>query len=91
MFSIVLVGPERSVGRGVSYGEPSGELWRFGQELDLLIVGSRGYGPIARLVNGSTSNYLARRAPCPLLVLPRDVVNVTEADIDDRVRLAARS
>ena len=54
-----------------TYGEPSDELARFGDELDLLIVGSRGYGPIGRLFNGSTSNYLARRARCPLLVLPR--------------------
>jgi hypothetical protein len=32
------------------------------------IVGSRSYGPVGRLFNGSTSNYLARRARCPLLV-----------------------
>jgi nucleotide-binding universal stress UspA family protein len=55
----------------VTYGEPSEELARFGGELDLLIVGSRSYGPIGRLFNSSTSNYLARRAQCPLLVLPR--------------------
>jgi nucleotide-binding universal stress UspA family protein len=53
------------------YGEPSDELARFGEDLDLLIVGSRGYGPVGRLINGSTSTYLARHATCPLLVLPR--------------------
>ena len=63
----------------VSYGEPSEELASFAAELDLLIVGSRGYGPVGRLFNGSTSNYLARRARCPLLVLPRGVVQKTEA------------
>jgi nucleotide-binding universal stress UspA family protein len=68
-----------------TYGEPSEELARFGDELDLLIVGSRGYGPIGRLFNGSTSNYLARRARCPLLVLPRTAAAGDEpADIGDR-------
>lgn len=54
-----------------SYGEPGEELARFGQEVDLLAVGSRGYGPLQRLLHGSASNYLARHARCPLLVLPR--------------------
>jgi nucleotide-binding universal stress UspA family protein len=52
----------------VTYGEPSEELAAFSDGLDLLIVGSRSYGPVGRLFNGSTSNYLARRARCPLLV-----------------------
>ncbi|MGZ4173605.1 MAG: universal stress protein [Solirubrobacteraceae bacterium] len=53
------------------YGEPSDELARFGERVDLLIVGSRAHGPLGRLLNGSTSNYLERHAPCPLLVMPR--------------------
>lgn len=53
------------------YGEPGDELLRFGEQVDLLIVGSRGYGPVGRLFNGSTSTFLARHAQCPLLVLPR--------------------
>jgi len=39
--------------------------------VDLLVVGSRSYGPVKRLVVGSTSNYLERHARCALLVLPR--------------------
>jgi nucleotide-binding universal stress UspA family protein len=54
-----------------TYGEPSEELAHFSEGLSLLIVGSRGYGPLGRVFNGSTSSYLERRAPCPLLVLPR--------------------
>jgi nucleotide-binding universal stress UspA family protein len=53
------------------YGLVGEELAAFGDELDLLIVGSRGYGPWQRLVLGSTSNYLQRHARCSLLVLPR--------------------
>jgi nucleotide-binding universal stress UspA family protein len=53
------------------YGLTGEELATFGDVLDLLVVGSRSYGPLRRLVLGSTSNYLQRRARCPLLVLPR--------------------
>lgn len=56
------------------YGLPGEELATFGQKVDLLLVGSRGYGPIKRLVLGSTSEYLARHARCALLVLPRGAV-----------------
>jgi nucleotide-binding universal stress UspA family protein len=40
-------------------------------DLDLLVVGSRGYGPLRRVFLGSTSTHLFREAACPVLVLPR--------------------
>ena len=46
------------------------ELLAFGDEVDLLIVGSRGHGPLRRLVLGSTSLQLTREARCPLLIVP---------------------
>ena len=58
------------VGRAV-YGLAGEELAAFGEDLDLLVVGSRSYGPVKRLVLGSTSEYLERHARCSLLVLPR--------------------
>jgi nucleotide-binding universal stress UspA family protein len=57
-------------GRAV-YGLAGEELAAFGSGLDILVVGSRGYGPVRRLVLGSTSDYLERHARCSLLVLPR--------------------
>ncbi len=54
-----------------AYGDPAEELALYGASVDLLIVGSRGYGPVARLIHGNTSLALARSARCPLLVLPR--------------------
>lgn len=57
-------------GRAV-YGLAGEELAIFGDQVDLLIVGSRSYGPLKRLVLGSTSDYLQRHARCALLVLPR--------------------
>jgi nucleotide-binding universal stress UspA family protein len=55
----------------VIYGDPSDELLRLSEDVDLMLVGSRGHGPLGRLMNGSTSNYLAQRVHCPLLVVPR--------------------
>jgi nucleotide-binding universal stress UspA family protein len=54
-----------------AYGHPAVELAMYSASLDLLIVGSRSYGPIGRLVHGSTSQQLAHTARCPLLVLTR--------------------
>jgi nucleotide-binding universal stress UspA family protein len=39
--------------------------------VDLLIVGSRGYGPAGRVLLGSVSTQLIHKAPCPVLVVPR--------------------
>jgi nucleotide-binding universal stress UspA family protein len=58
-------------GRAV-YGLVGEELAAFSDELDVLVVGSRSYGPVRRLVAGSTSDYLQRNARCSLLVVPRE-------------------
>lgn len=57
--------------REVTDGDPADELAMMAEHLDLLVLGSRAYGPPGRLLSGSTSIQLARRAPCPLLVVPR--------------------
>src|SRR4051794_15938914 len=54
-----------------AYGQPAEELALYSASLDLLIVGARGYGPVGRLIHGSTSQQLAHTARCPLLVLAR--------------------
>jgi len=54
-----------------AYGLAGEELAQYSDEVDLLVVGSRGYGPLKRLVLGSTSDYLEHHARCSLLVLPR--------------------
>jgi nucleotide-binding universal stress UspA family protein len=68
----------RSVARRT---EPGGRLLRgnpaqvladqAGQDVDLLVVGSRGYGPLRRVLLGSVSTPLVRAAPCPVMVVPR--------------------
>jgi nucleotide-binding universal stress UspA family protein len=66
-------------GRAV-YGLPGEELAAFGEEVDLLVVGSRNYGPVKRLMLGSTSNHLQRHALCSLLVLPRSAASSTATE-----------
>jgi len=41
----------------------------------LLVVGSRGYGPLRRVLLGSVSTDLVRSAPCPLIVIPRGMLD----------------
>jgi nucleotide-binding universal stress UspA family protein len=55
----------------VVYGLIGEELATFSAGVDILVVGSRGYGPVRRLVLGSTTDYLERHARCSLLALPR--------------------
>jgi nucleotide-binding universal stress UspA family protein len=38
---------------------------------DLLVVGSRGYGPVMRVLLGSVSTQLVHMATCPVLAVPR--------------------
>lgn len=40
-------------------------------DADLLVAGSRHYGPVMRVLLGSVSTQLAYKAPCPVLVVPR--------------------
>jgi nucleotide-binding universal stress UspA family protein len=73
----------------VIYGGPREELVQAGKELDLLIVGSRGYGPIGRLFHGSVSRYLVGHATCPLLVLRRQALTEREQMGDREARAPA--
>jgi nucleotide-binding universal stress UspA family protein len=53
-------------------GDPALELTReCGEGTDLLVVGSRGYGPVTRVLLGSVSRKVVQEAPCPVLVVRR--------------------
>jgi nucleotide-binding universal stress UspA family protein len=39
--------------------------------VDLLVLGSRGFGPVMRLLIGSVSSRVIRKASCPVMVVPR--------------------
>jgi nucleotide-binding universal stress UspA family protein len=46
------------------------ELARLSQGLDLLVLGSHGYGPVRRTLLGSASDRLVHTAACPVAVVP---------------------
>ena len=52
-------------------GEPADALVRAAREDDLLVAGSRGGGPLRRVLLGSVSRQLLRSAVCPVLIVPR--------------------
>jgi nucleotide-binding universal stress UspA family protein len=45
------------------------------EQLDLLVLGSRGYGALHATLAGSVRHQLASRSRCPLLLVPRGVEN----------------
>jgi nucleotide-binding universal stress UspA family protein len=54
-------------------GEAADVISAASEDLDLLVIGSRGYGPLRRTVLGSVAGAVIRRAACPVLALPRGV------------------
>jgi nucleotide-binding universal stress UspA family protein len=52
-------------------GDPQAQLTRESGQLDLLVVGSRGFGPLRAVLLGSVSSGLGRSAESPLVVVPR--------------------
>jgi nucleotide-binding universal stress UspA family protein len=51
--------------------DPADALVRVSPHLDLLVMGSRGYGPARAVLLGGVSRRLTAKARCPLLVVPR--------------------
>lgn len=52
-------------------GDPARVIAEVTDELDLLLMGSRGYGPLRRTLLGSVAAGVIGRAACPVAVLPR--------------------
>lgn len=61
-----------SAERELLEGHAAEALAKAAEDLDLLVLGSRGYGPVKGTLLGSVSTRLINSAPCPVLVLPRD-------------------
>jgi nucleotide-binding universal stress UspA family protein len=53
-------------------GEATAILRRSAEDADLLVMGSRAYGPVRRVIIGSVAHrLLAEGLPCPVLITPR--------------------
>lgn len=55
----------------VQNGRPATSLLELAADTDLLAIGSRRWGPVARVLLGGTGEALAHGASCSLLVVPR--------------------
>jgi nucleotide-binding universal stress UspA family protein len=55
-------------------GEPCRMLIERSSDLDILMLGSRGYGPVRHALLGGVSAQVMREAHCPVLVVPRGAV-----------------
>jgi nucleotide-binding universal stress UspA family protein len=64
------LGPDTDATRAWSTGTRMSAA-RASADLDLLVVGSRGYGPLRAVLLGSVSTPVVRSAQSPLVVLPR--------------------
>jgi nucleotide-binding universal stress UspA family protein len=70
----------------VSVGDPADFLITASEHLDLLVCGSRGYGPPRAVLLGGVSRRVVSEACCPVIVLARGVDTGLEALIDERAR-----
>jgi nucleotide-binding universal stress UspA family protein len=52
------------------HGHPSKTLVDMSEDVDLLVVGSRGQGGFRGLLLGSVSTYLVQHSRCPVVVVP---------------------
>jgi nucleotide-binding universal stress UspA family protein len=56
---------------GAKEGDPGEVLAARSGDLDLLVVGSRGYGPVRHALESNVSGHVMRLASCPVLIVPR--------------------
>ena len=55
----------------VHSGKPADVLIAVSETLDLVVIGSRGYGPLKAVLLGGVSGQIIRSAACPVVVVPR--------------------
>jgi nucleotide-binding universal stress UspA family protein len=77
--AIATIDAEPGVEAEFTVGDPRKLLAEASEQLDLLVVGSRGYGPMHAVMVGGVAGRLVREAACPVIVVPRGAGH-TEAD-----------
>lgn len=75
--------------RRIERGAASAVLEAASADADLLVVGSRGWGPALRIALGSTSDHLVHHAACPVIVVPRPAALTEDEDPSDGARASA--
>jgi nucleotide-binding universal stress UspA family protein len=83
-------GPGVDIERRIVEGPAAAILAMESDDLDVLVVGSRGRGPVRRVVLGTVGGAVIRDAACPVLAIPRGVPEQLDASIASVLRGAAR-
>ena len=73
----------------VSVGDPGDFLVAASENLDLLVCGSRGYGPARAVLLGGVSRRVVTEASCPVIVLARGAETGLEALVDEQAGATA--
>lgn len=70
-------------------GAPVREIVDFArrEDIDVIVMGSHGRTGLSRLLMGSVAEGVARRAPCPVLIVKQPVKNAQESPSDDAMVL----
>jgi nucleotide-binding universal stress UspA family protein len=89
--AVAKLGDESTVEAIFEEGDPAVVLAEQGVELDLLVMGSRGYGPVRSALLGAISSAVMRTAPCPVLITPRGLEHADRSAERAEHELAADS
>jgi nucleotide-binding universal stress UspA family protein len=76
-----VLGDDAEVEVDAFVGDPGDTLIDLSAYLDLLVSGSRGYGPVRAVLLGGVARRLATAGRCPVIVLPRGV----EAPLEEQL------
>ena len=69
-----IAGYEGPVEATVTDGDAARTLAEASHEADILVMGSRGHGPLQAVLLGGVSHYVVRHAACPVVIHPRSAV-----------------
>ncbi len=89
--AVAALGDDVAVETDAFVEDPADGLIAVSENLDLLISGSRGYGPMRAVLLGGVSRRLAAEARCPVIVLPRGVASSLEALVAETPGAASAS
>ena len=70
--------------------DPADALVAAARQVDMLVMGSRAYGPKRAVLLGSVSRQVMERATCPVLIVPRGTADGTATLLADTESQAAR-
>jgi nucleotide-binding universal stress UspA family protein len=74
--------PEIPISHSVVEGDPAAILIERSADLDLLVLGSRAYGPVRHALLGGVSSRVMREAACPVIIVPRGAATASAAGDD---------